>query len=54
MSSDKFLTPDKFNEFSYSKKHYLNLFTENNYYIKLFGKRINPEYCDLNIEFFFL
>ena len=49
MSSEKFLTPDKFNDFSYSKKHHLDLFIENNYDIKLFGKRIDPEYCDLKV-----
>lgn len=49
MSSENFLTPDKFNDFSYSKKHHLDLFSENNYDLKLYGKRIDFENCDLKV-----
>ena len=44
-----FLLPDKFYEFSYSKKNHMKLFSENDYDLMLFGEKVNPEYCDLKV-----
>ncbi|MDQ3021256.1 MAG: class I SAM-dependent methyltransferase [Bacteroidota bacterium] len=47
--SPKFITPEKFNDFTYSKKKHFDLFIENNYDEELFGYRVDPGNCDLKV-----
>ena len=47
--SSKFITPNLFNEYTYSKKRHFNLFKENKYDEAMFGRIIDPEYCDLKV-----
>ena len=43
------ITPENFNEFTYSKKRHFYLFLGNNYDEELFNKAIDPGYCDLKV-----
>lgn len=47
--SPKFVSPDKFDDFTYSKTKHFELFKENNFDIELFGYAVDPENCDLKI-----
>jgi len=47
--SQKFLTSASFNEFTYSKNKHFNAFFSNDYDEELFGKAVNPSYCDLKV-----
>jgi len=43
----RFTSPAEFDNFTYSKKTHFKLFELDNYDIKLFGKKIDPNICDL-------
>lgn len=45
----KFITPEKFNDYTYSKKKHFDLFMKNNYDGELFGYKVDPANCDLKI-----
>ncbi|MEO8210044.1 MAG: methyltransferase domain-containing protein [bacterium] len=45
----KFLTPNLFNEYTYSKRRHFNIFLENNYDQEMFGRKIDPDFCDLKV-----
>ncbi|MBL8005896.1 MAG: methyltransferase domain-containing protein [Ignavibacteria bacterium] len=47
--SPKFISPEKFNEFTFSKKRHFDVFLENNFDVELFGYRVDPLNCDLKI-----
>lgn len=45
----KFISPEQFSDFTYSKRKHFGLFKENNYDIELFGERVDKDYCDLKV-----
>jgi len=47
LNSSKFITPDTFNDFTYSKKWHFELFIKNNYDQEIFGNKVDLNYCDL-------
>jgi len=47
--SPRFLTPAKFNDFTYSKKDHFDLFLQSNFDEELFGYKVDPGNCDLKI-----
>ncbi len=44
-----FISPGTFNNFTYSKRLHFELFKKNDYDVELFGKSMDPDYCDLKI-----
>lgn len=44
-----FISPENFNEFTYSKNSHFELFKKNKYDQILFGKEIDINYCDLKV-----
>jgi len=47
--SPKIVTPENFNDFTYSKNKHFDLFKANNYDEELFGYSVDPGDCDLKI-----
>lgn len=47
--SPKIVTPENFNDFTFSKKKHFDLFKNNGYDEELFGYVVDPEECDLKI-----
>lgn len=45
----KFLTPEKFNNFTYSKKSHFDLFILSHYDEELFKYKVDPDNCDLKV-----
>jgi len=45
----KTVTPERFNDFTFSKKKHFELFRDNNYDEELFGYIVDPENCDLKV-----
>ena len=45
----KFLTPETFDDFTFSKKKHFDMFIENNFDEELFGYLVDPLNCDLKI-----
>lgn len=45
----RFITSEKFNNFTYSKKQHFKLFLENNFDEELFGHSVDSENCDLKV-----
>ena len=47
--TEKFISPDTFKNFTYSKKNHFDLFKKFDYDKELFGYVVDPEDCDLKI-----
>ncbi len=45
----EFITPEKFGEFTYSKRRHFDLFIQSNFDEELFGYKVDPDNCDLKI-----
>ncbi len=48
-TSVKFISPDNFDNYTYSKKSHFRNFKRNSFDEELFGKPIDPEECDLKV-----
>jgi len=49
IKTPKFISPTFFKDYTYSKKRHFDLFKENKYDEELFGRDIDPDYCDLKV-----